>query len=56
VPPFGGPAGDTVVIDRRLAACEHVVLDAGVHDTSLRLRAEDLISVADAQLADIATD
>ena len=56
VPPFGGPAGDAVVIDRRLATCEHVVLDAGVHDTSLRLRAEDLISIADAQLADIATD
>jgi Ala-tRNA(Pro) deacylase len=56
VPPFGGPAGDRVVVDRRLAECEHVVLDAGVHDTSLRLRAEDLLTVADAQLADIATD
>ena len=39
-----------------LAECEHVVLDAGVHDTSLRLRADDLLTVADAQLADIATD
>jgi Ala-tRNA(Pro) deacylase len=54
VPPFAGPAGDRVVIDRRLADCEHIVLDAGVHDASLRLRTEDLIAVADARLADVA--
>lgn len=56
VPPFGGPEGDRVVIDRRLAEVDHVVLEAGVHDTSLRLRTEDLLMVADAQLADIALD
>ncbi|MGD0716356.1 MAG: YbaK/EbsC family protein [Gaiellaceae bacterium] len=55
VPPFGGPAGDRVVLDRQLAECDQVVLEAGVHDTSLWLRTEDLITVADAQLADIAT-
>ena len=54
VPPFGGPEGDRVVVDRRLAEVDHVVLEAGVHDTSLRLRTEDLLTVADAQLADIA--
>jgi len=54
VPPFAGPAGDRVVVDRRLADCEHIVLDAGVHDASLRLRTEDLIAVADAMLADVA--
>jgi len=54
VPPFGGPAGDRVVVDRRLADCEHVVLDAGVHNASLRLRTRDLIDVADAMLADVA--
>ena len=54
VPPFGGPAGDRVVVDRKLAHCEHVVLDAGVHDASLRLRTQDLIDVADAMLADVA--
>ena len=56
VPPFGGPAGDRVVVDRGLAHCEHVVLDAGVHDASLRLRTQDLIDVADAMLADVAKD
>jgi Ala-tRNA(Pro) deacylase len=56
VPPFGGPEGEPVVVDRRLAECEHVVLEAGVHDTSLRMRTEDLLTVADAKLAEIAED
>ena len=56
VPPFGGPAGDRVVVDRRLAECDHVLFEAGVHDTSLRLRTEDLLRVADAQVADIAAE
>ena len=56
VPPFGGPAGDRVVVDRRLADCEHIVLDAGVHDASVRLRTQDLIDVADAMLADVAKE
>lgn len=54
VPPFGGPAGDRVVVDRGLAEREHVVLEAGVHDTSLRLRTGDLVEVAGAEVADIA--
>jgi Ala-tRNA(Pro) deacylase len=56
VPPFGGPAGDRVVVDRKLAQCEYIVLDAGVHDASLRLRTQDLIDVADAMLVDVAKD
>jgi len=56
VPPFGGPAGDRVVVDRRLAEVDHVVLEAGVHDTSVRIRTEDMLTVADAELADIAQD
>jgi prolyl-tRNA editing enzyme YbaK/EbsC (Cys-tRNA(Pro) deacylase) len=56
VPPFGGPQGDRVVVDRRLAEVEHVVIEAGVHDRSIRLRTEDLLIVADAQLGDIAQD
>jgi Ala-tRNA(Pro) deacylase len=54
VPPFGGPAGDRVVVDRRLAEHEYVVLEAGVHDTSLRLRTADMLTAAGAELADIA--
>ncbi len=54
VPPFGGPSGDVVVIDRSLAEREYVVLEAGVHDRSLRLRGADLVAVARALVADIA--
>lgn len=56
VPPFGGPAGDRVVVDRKLAESEYIVLDAGVHDASLRLRAADLIAVAEATIAGIAEE
>lgn len=55
VPPFGGTAGEEVVVDVGLAECEHVLVEAGVHHVSLRLRCEDLLNVADARLADIAT-
>jgi Ala-tRNA(Pro) deacylase len=54
-PPFGGREGDRVVVDGELAECEYVVLEAGVHDRSLRLRADDLIEVAEAEVAAIAT-
>ena len=56
VPPFGGPGGDRVVIERRLARCGHVVFDGGVHDMSLRMRTTDLIAVAQARVADISAD
>jgi Ala-tRNA(Pro) deacylase len=56
VPPFGGPAGDRVVVDSGFTKHDHVVFDGGVHDTSLRMRTADLIAVADAQTADIAVD
>jgi Ala-tRNA(Pro) deacylase len=56
VPPFGGPAGDRVVIDRGLISDDRVVFEGGVHDTSLRMRTEDLIAVSAAQTADIAVD
>jgi Ala-tRNA(Pro) deacylase len=53
VPPFGGPAGDRVILDRSLTKHEHVVFEGGVHDASLRMRTDDLIEVAGAQRADI---
>lgn len=54
VPPFGGPAGDRVIVDARLAAEDHVVFDGGVHDTSLRMLTDDLVAVAKAEVAEIA--
>jgi Ala-tRNA(Pro) deacylase len=53
VPPFGGREGDRVVVDTEIANCEYVVLEAGVHDKSLRLRARDLIQVAEGEVAEI---
>jgi Ala-tRNA(Pro) deacylase len=55
VPPFGGPGGDPVIVDRRLAGADRVVLEAGVHDVSLRVAAKDLVTACEAVVADIAT-
>jgi Ala-tRNA(Pro) deacylase len=56
VPPFGGPAGDRTVIDRRLAEQESVVIEAGSHDESVRITFQDLVTVTGAGLADICAD
>ena len=53
VPPLGGGRRDPVVVDRRLAARESLVLEGGSHDESVRLAAADLIRVAGAEVADI---
>jgi Ala-tRNA(Pro) deacylase len=55
VPPFSGPA-DTVVVDRHLVDSDQVVFEAGAHDTSIRIRTEDLLAVAGARVADIVLD
>lgn len=54
VPPFGGPGGDIVVLDREIADAGHVVFDAGVHETALRMRGADLVDVAGAVVSTIA--
>ena len=53
VPPFGGPTGDRAILDRGLAHLESVVLEAGSHDQSIRLRTRDLIRLSDARIEDI---
>jgi len=53
VPPVGGPSGDCVIVDRRLAELDSVVLEAGTHDDSLRVGTRDLLIEAGALLADI---
>jgi Ala-tRNA(Pro) deacylase len=52
VPPFGGRE-DPVLVDERLAARDWIVLEAGSHDRSVRLKASDLVRVTSAQVADI---
>jgi Ala-tRNA(Pro) deacylase len=52
VPPFGGP-DDDVLVDEELAARDSVVLEAGTHERSVRLKAADLLRLTQAQVADI---
>jgi Ala-tRNA(Pro) deacylase len=56
VPPFGGPEGDSVVVDRRIAALESVIVEAGSHSDSLRFAAEDLVRLTGATVADVVAD
>ena len=53
VPPFGGAHGDQVIVDTRLAERDSVVLEAGSHEQSLRMKADDLVRLTSAQVADI---
>ena len=52
VPPFGGRE-DQVIVDERLAGRDSVVLEAGSHDRSVRMKTADLMRLARAQVADI---
>jgi Ala-tRNA(Pro) deacylase len=52
VPPFGGRE-DQVIVDERLAARDSVVLEAGSHERSVRLKVADLVRLTKAQVADI---
>lgn len=52
VPPFGGRE-DQVVVDERLAGRDSVVLEAGTHERSVRLKTADLVRLARARVADI---
>ncbi|HSG13322.1 MAG TPA: YbaK/EbsC family protein [Gaiellaceae bacterium] len=52
VPPFGG-RDDGVILDRRLAALEELVFEAGTHDHSARVKAADLVELAGARVEDI---
>ena len=53
VPPLGGAHADRVVVDVRVAAQESVVLEAGTHEESVRLRPADLLALTDATVADL---
>lgn len=53
IPPFGGPSGDLAIVDRRLADRESIVVDAGSHERSVRLRMRDVVRLAEARIADI---
>jgi Ala-tRNA(Pro) deacylase len=56
VPPLGGDRRDEVIVDRRLADRDAIVLEAGTHAQSMRLKSQDLVRAANAQVADICQD
>ena len=56
VPPLGGPAGDRVLVDLGLRQRERIVFDAGSHEQSVRVRSDDLVRIAGAQVADLCRD
>jgi len=53
VPPFGGREGDRVIVDSRLVARDSVVLEAGSHERSVRLKTADLVRLTQAEVSDI---
>jgi Ala-tRNA(Pro) deacylase len=56
VPPFGGSHDDHVVVDGRLCGSQFVIVEAGTHEESLRLKTADLIGLTDALLGDLCED
>lgn len=56
VPPFAGPEGHRVLVDRALARHDTVVVEAGTHRQSVRLRAADLVALTGATVADVRED
>ena len=52
VPPFGGTR-DRVLLDSRLARRETVVLEAGSHEQSVRVRTADLLEITRADVVDL---
>lgn len=53
VPPFAGPVGDRVIVDKHLAFHDSVVFEAGTHNESVRLKTTDLLVLAEAEIADL---
>jgi Ala-tRNA(Pro) deacylase len=56
VPPLGGKSKDRVLVDTRLAERDSVVIEAGSHDESVRIKTADLVRLTEAQVADICRD
>ena len=55
MPPVGDRE-DHVLVDERLAGRDSVVVEAGSHDRSVRLKAADLVRLTRAQVADISSE
>ena len=56
VPPFGGPAGDRVLVDHRLAKLQDVLCEAGTHEDSLRLPVAAMVEMTKADVIELVAD
>ncbi|RPI11626.1 MAG: YbaK/EbsC family protein [Actinobacteria bacterium] len=56
VPPFGGPKGDRVLEDRRVAGRASVVFEAGSHGDSIRMKTAHLLKLSGGEVADVCRD
>jgi Ala-tRNA(Pro) deacylase len=55
IPPFGG-AGERVLVDPRVAEQPSVVVEAGSHEQSVRLRTSDLLTLTGASIVDVSKE
>ena len=55
VPPIGGPP-DRVLVDSRVVATDSMVIEAGAHSDSVRVKPSDLVAATRAIVADICAD
>jgi Ala-tRNA(Pro) deacylase len=53
VPPLGGARRERVLLDTKLSERDSVVVEAGSHDESVRLKTADLVRLTQAEIADI---
>jgi Ala-tRNA(Pro) deacylase len=56
VPPLLVGERDRVLVDRRLLENDWVLLEAGTHEQSLRVRAADLVALSHAHVIDLSRD
>ena len=56
VPPVGGGRADPVFLDGTLSELDELVFEAGSHDESVRLGAQDLRRIADVRIVDISEE
>ena len=56
VPPFGGPKGDRVLVDRRLAELDEVLFEAGTHQDSLRVPAKAVVEMTHSDVVDLVAE
>jgi Ala-tRNA(Pro) deacylase len=54
--PATGAHRERVLVDRRVCQNDHVVLEAGTHEQSLRIKTADLLVLNHARVADICRD